>query len=480
MIATAGQEVGEMNRKRAQGKVPPGAAPLWRRWAGRLMGCDNAAISPMFALLLIPIVGSVAFAVELGGFYYVQRSAQNAADAAALAAASNDNHSGTGTTFEMEADAAAQKYGYVDGSDGVDLETTRLAPCPSPLTGSVCYRTTISSTFPLTLSRVVGFTGDTTSGQTISATAIATPAGGGGTEQVCAWTKSSDPNSFTSNGGPRPDMEGCTLFSNGGMTCNGHDLGADYGVAVGTSSGCGAEQVSGATPLADPYDALKSNIPSTALSSCGGSFPQLFRDRGNWTVATTNQVATGTPTWSGTQKIFCGDVQLTGDVTLTGTTTLIIENGRLDLNGHTLRTGTGAAATVIFSGNNNTAYSHYPTSLAGGGTLTIEAPDATSTSAWKGVAVYQDPAVSANTSFTYSGNAPTWNITGLVYLPTANVNFAGVVNKAADGVSCFVIVTYTMLVNGTAQIFANTDCASAGLGTPSVTVGSGTIPKLVY
>ncbi|HEY0957660.1 MAG TPA: pilus assembly protein TadG-related protein [Novosphingobium sp.] len=449
----------------------------------RLVGSERAAISPLTALMLIPLAGSIAFAAELGGWYYVQRSMQNAADTAALAAASNNNQSGIGTSPQTEARAAARPFGYIDGQNNVTV-TAGTTTCPTgTATGSTCYEAIISSVFPVSFSGVLGFMGTEAlgsgRGQRVTARAVATAAGGGGSEDVCVWTLSSATNSFTSNGGPRPDMAGCTLLSNGGMTCNGHDLGADYGVALGVSTGCGAHQISNASPITDPYDARKSNIPSNALSSCAGSFPQMFKNKGKWTVASSNQISGSSLPWAGTQKIFCGDVQLSGDVTLSGTTTLIIENGRLDLNGHTLRTADGAAATIVFSGDNTTTYSHYPSSLNGGGTLIIEAPDKDSTSPWKGIAIYQDPAVSANTSFTYSGNDPTWNITGLVYLPHSNVTFSGVVNKASDGASCFVLVSYSMLVNGTAQIFANTQCDAAGLGTPSVTVGSSTREKLV-
>lgn len=457
------------------GRRPTRIGAFLRTGRARFLASESAAISPMFALMLIPIAGSVAFAVELGGMQYVQRSMQNAADAAALAAASNNNQTGTGTTPQIEARAAARPYGYVNGQNSATVTATQLMACPpGVVAGSTCYQAVVTSTFPLSFSRVVNFLGSSGSGrQLISATAVATAAGGGGAEDICVWSLSPQSNSFTSNGGPRPDMSGCSLLSNGGMTCNGHNLGADYGIAVGQSNGCGLQQANIPNAPADPYSSLASNIPAGALGSCGGSFPQLTGNGNNQTVVPSNRIAAGTPAWTGTTRTYCGDIQLQGNVTLTGTTTLIIENGRLDLNGYNLRTANGAAATVIFSGTNGATYKHYP---IGGGTLEIEAPNS---GPWSGVAIYQDPAVTTNTSFTYSGNSPTWNITGLVYLPHANVTFSGVVNKAADGVSCFVLVAYSVLVNGTAQIFANTQCASAGLGAPSVTLGSSLREKLV-
>lgn len=444
------------------------------RFLFRLLRSENAAIGPMFALLLIPIAGSIAYAVELGGMYYVQRSIQNAADAAAIAAASNNNQTEIGTLPQMEARAAAQPFGYVHG-DGDQTVTAALTTCPTGVdAGGICYEAVVTDTFPLSFSRLVGFFGtDGTGSQLISARAVAIANGtiGGGDQTLCAWTLSSETNSFTSNGGPRPDLDGCSLLSNGGMTCNGHDLGADYGIAAGTSSGCGSEQVSDAEPKEDPYAARKTNIPA---NPCGGTYHQLTGNGQTKTVNAANRIAAGTPAWSGTERVFCGDVQLQGNVTLTGTTTLVIENGRLDLRGWELKTASGAKATIVYTGNNGASYHHYPMSSGGpsAGPSPIIDIVAPSSGPWKDIAMYGDPDVTTNTDFTYAGNSPAWEITGIVYFPNSDVTFSGVVNKASDGTDCFVLVTYTLLVNGTAQIFENTGCGAAGIEPPTYVLGS--------
>ena len=87
-------------------------------------------------------------------------------------------------------------------------------------------------------------------------------------------------------------------------------------------------------------------------------------------------------------KVVCGDQQLVGNTTINNTT-LVIENGQLDTKGYTL---TGSGLTVV--------YQRVPT---GGGTLNIAAP---TSGAWSGVAIYQNPSLTTNVSFTYSGNSP--------------------------------------------------------------------------
>jgi hypothetical protein len=63
-----------------------------------------------------------------------------------------------------------------------------------------------------------------------------------------------------------------------------------------------------------------------------------------------------------------------------------------------------------------------------------------------------------------AGNSPTWNITGLVYLPHASVTLSGAVGKSSKGQTCFELVVDNVTINGTGAIFANdSQCAAAGL-----------------
>jgi hypothetical protein len=162
-------------------------------------------------------------------------------------------------------------------------------------------------------------------------------------------------------------------------------------------------------------------------------------------------------------------MQLTGDVTLTtpaAGTVLVIRNGQLDTNGYTIRTASGSAVTIVFSGDNSSGYTHAPT---GGGTIDIAAP---TTGSWSGVALYQDPNLTSGVDISEAGNKPTWNITGLVYLPHSSVIFSGAVNKSSNGQSCFVMVVDNVTINGTGSILSQQGCAQAGLTMPTNQVPS--------
>ena len=130
---------------------------------------------------------------------------------------------------------------------------------------------------------------------------------------------------------------------------------------------------------------------------------------------------------------------------------LIIYNGGLDTNNFTLSTASGSALTIIFTGSDPAGkYQHTPYNKSG--TLNFNAP---TSGTWSGVAIYTDPSLTKNVDFSYAGNSPTWDITGLTYFPHASATFSGAVNKSSNGASCFVLVVDNVLMNGTADILEN-------------------------
>jgi hypothetical protein len=254
-------------------------------------------------------------------------------------------------------------------------------------------------------------------------------------------------------------------MSDSSSTCNGHNLNAGYGDAHGTNNGCGNIQRSNVPVVTDPYAYLASNIPA---DTCGGSYPQEPGKKGGWVPP-----ATPNNTWSGTYNlsgntIVCGDLQLTGNTTISTPASgavLVIENGQLDTQSYTLQTAAGSGLTVVFTGApSNGTYQHYP---SGTGTLDIAAP---TTGTWKGMVLYQDPNLvdtSGNLDISAAGNSPTWDLTGMVYLPNSNVTFSGAVNKSSNGLSCFGLTVGDIKINGTADILSNTQCAAAGVTLPT-------------
>jgi hypothetical protein len=111
--------------------------------------------------------------------------------------------------------------------------------------------------------------------------------------------------------------------------------------------------------------------------------------------------------------------------------------------------------------------------MTGGGTLDFMAP---TSGTWKGIALYQDPNLgTSGVDFTYAGNSPTWNITGVVYFPYASITFKGAVNKSSYGQSCLLFVADNITMKGTASIEQTTasGCLSAGVVLPTDNVSGG-------
>ena len=417
----------------------------------RLWNDKRGNVLILFGLSLPPLLGMIGLAVEGSQWYTTKGDLQNAADQAVVAAATNAS-----AGYANEAKAIAALHGLTNGVGLVTVAASNAATCPTG--GTTCYSVTVTKTLPLIFSKIIGYTGNTSVNSKraflVSATAIATRQLAPREYCITALGTSGDALAFLVNGGPKADLSGCNVMSNSSMDCNGHDLNAENGDAFGTSEGCGLTQNPNMPKVIDPYAARAAKIPANTCSA----YPQAPSNKNDPALPADN-VLSGAKTYA--TQTFCGDVKLSGDVVLSGTSNVIvIRNGNLDLNGYRISTATGAAATIVFSGTTG-AYGHIPT---GGGAIDIAAP---TSGDWSGVALYQDPNLTTGVNVSDAGNSPSWNITGLVYLPRSDVLFSGVVGKATTGKACFILVVDTIRINGTGSILSRGECAEAGLTPPS-------------
>jgi len=443
---------------------------------------QRGTIAVMMALLFPALIGILGIGIEVTNWYMRTRGMQNAADAAVIAAASNAM-----SNYNIEAAAVAANYGFVNGTNNVTVTATDSAACPAdPDVTPPCYKVTITSIVSLALTEVVGYKGNAvvdgarlqqlSSAATATKTIIQQP--------ICLLGLDTAGQAVTSNGAPNADFSGCTVMSNSGSSCNGSDLKAFMGVAHATNNGCGVKQHSYAPVVADPYAVLASNIPGDLATKCSNTYPQESKHGNTWSGGT---AWTGTKSLTGTADVagntlICGDLRLTGDVTIDAPdgAVLYIQNGQLDLQGHTFRTANGSEVAIVLTGDNG-SYNHIVTDNSGGssGVFDIVAP---TSGPFSGVAVYQNPSLTTGVNLTYAGNDPTWNITGLVYMPHAHVTISGAINKSTNGAVCFVMVTNDVTINGTGSIYAQSPagagCKEAGLNMPKVTIPGR--PKLVY
>ena len=418
----------------------------------RTFGADNSGAAIVVIALALPLlIGAIGLAAEVSYWQLHHRAMQNAADAAAIAAATNNS-----SNYSAEGIAVASQYGFPNGQGQITVVLSN----PSTALGCTtnCYVATISDNVPMYFSQIVGYQGSAEGSQhatTITATSVASSQAA---YSYCVLAlASSGAEGITSHGAPNANLNGCNTMSDSSATCTGHNLNASIGDAVGTNSGCGIQQHSNVAPQSDQFAQLATNIPPNTCTS----YAKETLKTGPSSLPAANQLSGLDPPGSyqvinstGNYQVFCGDVGLTSNTTINNTI-LVIENGLLDTGGYTLQ---GSGLTIIFTGTNTGNYNHYPTN---GGTLDIAAP---TSDTWSGVAIYQDPSLTKNVDISAAGNSPTWNISGLVYLPHSSVTLSGAVNKSGTGASCFEMVVDNLTINGTGDIFANdTQCPAAGL-----------------
>jgi Flp pilus assembly protein TadG len=281
---------------------------------------ESGASIVIIGLTMPVLIGAFGLAAEVSYWQWLHGGMQNAADAAAIAAATN-----AGSNYLNEAKAVATQYGFQDGNNNITVtvdNTATAAGCTAN-----CYTVTISRPVQLFLASVIGYGGNTTvnnkSASTITANSVATSATA---YPYCILAlANSGAQGITSNGAPKADLQGCNVMSNTDATCHGHNLNASAGDAHGTNNGCGITQNSNVAVVNDPYSGLAANIPA---DKCGNSYPQEPTKKKDPPLPSLNQWS-GNYTFAGDAKVVCGDQQLTGNTTINDGV-LVIENGQLD------------------------------------------------------------------------------------------------------------------------------------------------------
>ena len=323
---------------------------VWKalRTAVRSFARDRSGSVAVMAALAMPVlIGVTGLGVEVSYWYLTQRSMQNAADSAAIAAATN----GT-ANYSAEAQAAAAKYGYVHGANNISVTASNTAPCPSG--GANCYSATITGYVPLFLSQVVGYRGTATVGgsqQTmLSARAVARldlmP------REYCILALGTSGIAFGTNGAPKADLTGCSIMSNAGAPATATiwapitAMPRARTMAAAWSSGRTCRRLPTLTPDW-PRTFRPIRVAATTLR------------RG--TKATAFACATNTverhehcdrPLRERLRRPGVG--RRCHDPTPAEGTVLVIWNGQLYTgkkpNGHTLSTDSGSALTIVFTG----------------------------------------------------------------------------------------------------------------------------------
>jgi Flp pilus assembly protein TadG len=420
---------------------------LRRSLFGRF-GKNRSGAALVYVSLTMPVMlALVALAVDFGHVYLTRNRLQVAADAAALAGASQLPDPATvlsearafavanipdvgGTSVLADADVT---IGHWDGSaftaGGTPQNAVRVVTRRAAANGNA---------LPTTFGVLMG-----TNAFNLARTAVAI--NGGGSQQACILALDTDPTVIGIDfiGNPTVELSECVAASNspgpqsirvGGSAA----VTAPCIVSVGQAdvddglvlTDC-TDPTDNQSPIADPYAGLpEPPIPST----CSPAPPN------------------GPPHASVTLNPgrFCGGFALKGQVTL-NPGIYVIDGGDFTIDA----TSRVFGEDVMFFLTNN-ARVHFN----GTSTINLSAPDdlaPASLDPYTGILFFFDPDNAEGTPSIFNGTA-TSQMTGVVYSPSQRMTFAG--NFSTD--QCLQIVALSLTMTGTTD-FTNTDCASSGL-----------------
>lgn len=228
------------------------------------------------AISLVVLVGMLGLGIDVGVLRYEKRLQQTAADAAALAGASNLPVNGAGSLGVVDgAKNASASNGFADTDSGSDCGA-------SASVGTVCVQVNnppqesathngdanyvevlVSAVHPTYFARIFGKTK-----ATVTARAVATNVGGG-PHKPCLLALSAAANALVVNGVIR--LTACDLIVDGNLGINGRieaDAASSIEVA-GRCSGACSGVVTGIPAVADPVANL-STPPADGCQPAGG------------------------------------------------------------------------------------------------------------------------------------------------------------------------------------------------------------------
>ena len=395
-------------------------------------------IAILTALTLPVLVGFAGLGSESVLWFYTHHQMQDAADSAAISAATAYSVNSS-TNITTQADGVASSYGYTDGSNRTTVTVNRPPSSGNYTSNTGAVEVIVTQTQTRYLSAVWS-----SSPLNISARAVAKVANGVGCVLALNPTAAA---SASEQGSVSIALNGCSLYDNSNAS-NAVSLGGSAFMSalsvstVGNVYGSGNITTTygietGTSPTTDPYAGVN---PPTAPSTC---------DQTNYSTHGTVTLNPG---------VYCGGMSLGAGaaVTLNPGTYYITNNGNsagsLTMNGQAALSGSGV--TLVFTGS-GTNYS--TASISGGATVNLTAP---TSGTMAGIVMFGDRNTPTGTLYKFTGGT-NQSFGGAVYLPKGQIWYAG---GATGANGC------NQVIGDTIQFVGNTNLAvnCSGYGTQAV------------
>jgi len=429
-----------------------------------LLGSKKGQSLLIITIALIPMFGIVGLVTDLGYMHYLKKSAQNAADAAAMAgilqyqwglggSAAACGVSGVVCQNAISCSPAPANYlnsaclyatqnGFsASGNQNVTVAAGTGTPPTASGVNSLGYWVTVrvTQTVPPLFMAAMGFSNGLVAAR---ATAATTPA------RDCIWVMDpSDPGTLS--------MNGTTTLSSG------------CGVFVDSNNATALTGVGGASLTASEIDIvggfswhgpLSPDPPTTGLQPRPDPLAYLVEPS-----------TTGVPIRSASQDTINSDTALQpgiyeggiwvkkGTATLSAGTYIIEGGGVGTQNANSAIQGSGVTIynTCSNPGSCGTGSNYAPFSLSGSSTVALSAP---TSGTYTGILIMEDRSIPVNTYYDTLGGGSSAQYTGIIYSPRSNMSMYG--NASATAYTT--IVAYTLSMVGTTYFNDNYSSLTGG------------------
>jgi Flp pilus assembly protein TadG len=407
------------------------------------------------AIALVAVVGFVGLGIDMGTMRYQKRLQQTAADAAAIAGATNLTYGGVQTGAQN----ASATNGFADNSGGgaCGAPPTNLAvgsiavtvcngPSTGPHTGDANYvEAFVSVGQPTYFMKIFGV-----DSRTITSRAVATNFSGatnGGTNNACLISLGAPSSSIEGvniNGNATLNATTCGIIDNGNYNSKGNALIVNAG-SFGVSGSANVSGPGGTVTCSSGQTNCPQYGAPAAMDPLARLTPPVVGAPVNWT----GNAVPGT-TYNGIS------IQSNANVDFPSGT-YVISGGSFVCHGTPTITGTG----VTFYFTNGATFN-----CSGNDTIQFSAP---SSGPYADILFYQDPNDTAGASL--GGNTgATYN--GILYFPKAPLTFFGNNTSLSTGV----VIADSVSLSGhpTVNLQGASSLPGGGLP-PGFTVGTATL-----
>ena len=342
---------------------------VWRLAAKlkRRLAHERGSVAVVTAVMMVPMLGFAAFAVDMGNWYQARKAAQAAADAGALAGAQDlPNSSSTATTD-------ATTYSNKNLAGRISAASVSVTT-PYNSNSNQIKVTVTASNVPSIFGNLLGI-----SSETITASAVAQGSSGGGPAAIFANDSTCSDNSVLINSN-NPSISG-TIVTNGNFNYQGNKGGSFGAVAYGNGTNGCSPNWGGAS-----YTSKTQNSSSRSWPLDFRTLPNPCGSGNSWSVYNLSS-STSWNSGSYPSGVYC----------LTGSGGWTFTIGAVTCSPCTIYDETTSGVTINFNGN--------------GGTFSP---------LWNGLFVYTAASDSSGSAVTLDGNGNT-NFGGAIFAPNGTI-----------------------------------------------------------